>query len=71
MRSRSLDEIHRSIVTHLAEDGRRSYTLIGKSVGLSEASVRQRVATDLDVGWYLDTSHAARLRANTNNIAKR
>ena len=44
MRSRSLDEIDRSIVTHLAEDGRRSYTLIGKSVGLSEASVRQRVA---------------------------
>ncbi|HZK48263.1 MAG TPA: Lrp/AsnC family transcriptional regulator, partial [Thermoleophilia bacterium] len=32
------------IITHLWEDGHRPYTAIAKDVGLSEASVRQRVA---------------------------
>lgn len=38
-----LDEAGRRIVEQLQEDGRRSYAAIAKSVGLSEAAVRQRV----------------------------
>ena len=38
-----IDEISRRIVAQLIEDGRRSYAMIGKAVGLSEAAVRQRV----------------------------
>jgi Lrp/AsnC family transcriptional regulator for asnA, asnC and gidA len=41
---KKMDELDRAIFTHLWEDGRRSYTAIAKDVGLSEASVRQRVA---------------------------
>jgi Lrp/AsnC family transcriptional regulator for asnA, asnC and gidA len=41
---RKMDEIDRAIFLHLWEDGRRPYTAIAKDVGLSEASVRQRVA---------------------------
>jgi Lrp/AsnC family transcriptional regulator, regulator for asnA, asnC and gidA len=39
-----LDETDRRIIQHLREDGRRSYAAIGRDVGLSEASVRQRVS---------------------------
>ena len=39
----SLDAISKTIVELLQEDGRRSYSDIGRVVGLSEAAVRQRV----------------------------
>jgi Lrp/AsnC family transcriptional regulator, regulator for asnA, asnC and gidA len=37
------DDISKKIIEQLQEDGRRSYSAIGKAVGLSEAAVRQRV----------------------------
>lgn len=45
-----LDEMSKSIIEKLQSDGRRSYAAIGKSVGLSEAAVRQRVARLIDAG---------------------
>ncbi|WP_156760897.1 Lrp/AsnC family transcriptional regulator [Microbacterium karelineae] len=39
----SLDDTSKAIIELLQTDGRRSYSEIGKSVGLSEAAVRQRV----------------------------
>lgn len=42
-RSGQLDATSRQIIELLQEDGRRSFSDIGKSVGLSEAAVRQRV----------------------------
>ncbi|MEO7352301.1 MAG: Lrp/AsnC family transcriptional regulator [Marmoricola sp.] len=39
----TLDEVSKSIIEQLQQDGRRSYASIGKAVGLSEAAVRQRV----------------------------
>ncbi|MGI5129110.1 Lrp/AsnC family transcriptional regulator [Pseudonocardia sp. CA-107938] len=39
-----LDDVGKAIVEQLQADGRRSYVTIAKSVGLSEAAVRQRVA---------------------------
>ena len=45
-----LDEVNRGIIEQLQEDGRRSYAAIAKSVGLSEAAVRQRVQRLLDAG---------------------
>ena len=44
MAVKPLDETDRRIIQHLREDGRRSYAAIARDVGLSEASVRQRVA---------------------------
>lgn len=38
-----IDDVSKAIIELLQEDGRRSYADIGKSVGLSEAAVRQRV----------------------------
>ncbi|MEH6780398.1 MAG: Lrp/AsnC family transcriptional regulator [Rhodoglobus sp.] len=38
-----LDDVSKSIIEQLQNDGRRSYAEIGKAVGLSEAAVRQRV----------------------------
>jgi Lrp/AsnC family transcriptional regulator for asnA, asnC and gidA len=38
-----LDEVNRAIIGELRADGRRPYGRIAKSVGLSEAAVRQRV----------------------------
>lgn len=38
-----LDEVSKEIIAQLQQDGRRSYSAIGKVVGLSEAAVRQRV----------------------------
>lgn len=38
-----LDEVSKSIIEQLQDDGRRSYAAIGKAIGLSEAAVRQRV----------------------------
>jgi Lrp/AsnC family transcriptional regulator for asnA, asnC and gidA len=38
-----LDDTSRAIIAELQQDGRRAYSAIGKSVGLSEAAVRSRV----------------------------
>ncbi len=38
-----LDVVSKAIIEQLQADGRRSYSDIGKAVGLSEAAVRQRV----------------------------
>jgi Lrp/AsnC family transcriptional regulator for asnA, asnC and gidA len=48
--SRELDEMSKAIIEQLQQDGRRSYAGIGKSVGLSEAAVRQRVQRLVDTG---------------------
>ena len=45
-----LDDASLQIIKELQEDGRRPYTTIAKSVGLSEAAVRQRVQRLLDAG---------------------
>ncbi len=45
-----LDDVSKSIIEELQADGRRSYSAIGKTVGLSEAAVRQRVQRLLDAG---------------------
>jgi Lrp/AsnC family transcriptional regulator, regulator for asnA, asnC and gidA len=39
----NLDETSKQIIAALQKDGRRSYSDIGKSIGLSEAAIRQRV----------------------------
>lgn len=46
----TLDELSKLIIGQLQQDGRRSYTAIGKAVGLSEAGVRQRVQRLIDAG---------------------
>ena len=46
----SLDDVSKSIIEQLQQDGRRSYAAIGKVVGLSEAAVRQRVQRLIDSG---------------------
>jgi Lrp/AsnC family transcriptional regulator, regulator for asnA, asnC and gidA len=38
-----LDDFDRRIIAQLQEDGRRSYTELARSIGMSEAGVRQRV----------------------------
>ncbi|MEY4493158.1 MAG: hypothetical protein RL355_507 [Actinomycetota bacterium] len=45
-----LDDVSKSIIEQLQEDGRRPYASIGKAVGLSEAAVRQRVSKLLETG---------------------
>lgn len=45
-----LDETAKSIIQQLQSDGRRSYSDIGKAIGLSEAAVRQRVQKLTDSG---------------------
>ena len=45
-----LDDVSKSIIEELQADGRRSYSSIGNTVGLSEAAVRQRVQRLLDAG---------------------
>ncbi len=44
MRRQSLDKTDIAIIGHLQVDGRRAFTTIAKDLGISEASVRQRVA---------------------------
>src|SRR3954454_19117189 len=46
----ALDEVSKAIIEQLQQDGRRSYAVIGKAVGLSEAAVRQRVQRLIDGG---------------------
>ncbi|WP_102191540.1 Lrp/AsnC family transcriptional regulator [Microbacterium aurantiacum] len=45
-----LDDLSKTIIELLQEDGRRSYSDIGRVVGLSEAAVRQRVQKLTDSG---------------------
>jgi Lrp/AsnC family transcriptional regulator, regulator for asnA, asnC and gidA len=45
-----LDEVSKEIINQLQQDGRRSYSAIGKVVGLSEAAVRQRVQRLIESG---------------------
>ncbi len=45
-----VDEVSRSIIEQLQEDGRRPYAWVGKAVGLSEAAVRQRVQRLTEAG---------------------
>ena len=45
-----LDDVSKSIIAQLQQDGRRSYAAIGKIVGLSEAAVRQRVQRLVETG---------------------
>ncbi|RAK27983.1 AsnC family transcriptional regulator [Actinoplanes lutulentus] len=44
----ALDEINKQIIEHLQRDGRMSYATLAKTIGLSEAAVRQRVQRLLD-----------------------
>ncbi|MGH3877975.1 MAG: Lrp/AsnC family transcriptional regulator [Actinophytocola sp.] len=44
------DDATNGIVEQLREDGRRPYAMIGRAVGLSETTVRQRVRRLLDSG---------------------
>ena len=43
-----IDDVSKSIIEQLQSDGRKPYAAIGKSIGLSEAAVRQRVQKLLD-----------------------
>ncbi|HAM02957.1 MAG TPA: AsnC family transcriptional regulator [Acidimicrobiaceae bacterium] len=45
-----LDDVDRRIIAELQVDGRRPYTQIAPSVGLSEGAVRQRVQRLVDAG---------------------
>ncbi len=44
----ALDETNKRIIEHLQRDGRMSYATLAKTIGLSEAAVRQRVQRLLD-----------------------
>ncbi|GAA1895490.1 MAG: AsnC family transcriptional regulator [Williamsia herbipolensis] len=48
--TKDLDEVSKRIIEELQADGRRSYASVGKSVGLSEAAVRNRVQKLSDSG---------------------
>src|SRR5690606_5218659 len=43
-------DVSKAIIEQLQDDGRRSYSEIGKAVGLSEAAVRQRVQKLTEAG---------------------
>lgn len=45
-----LDDVNKTIIRQLQENGRRSYVAIGRSVGLSEAAVRSRVQRLTEAG---------------------
>jgi Lrp/AsnC family transcriptional regulator for asnA, asnC and gidA len=45
-----LDDVNKLIIEQLQHDGRMSYAALAKTVGLSEAAVRQRVQRLLDAG---------------------
>ena len=46
----SFDDATKGIVEQLREDGRRPFAMIGRAVGLSETTVRQRVRRLIDSG---------------------
>jgi len=45
-----IDDVAKRIIEELQQDGRRSYAALAKTVGLSEAAVRQRVQRLIDAG---------------------
>jgi Lrp/AsnC family transcriptional regulator, regulator for asnA, asnC and gidA len=45
-----MDDVSKRLVEELQRDGRRSYAALAKTVGLSEAAVRQRVQRLVDSG---------------------
>jgi Lrp/AsnC family transcriptional regulator for asnA, asnC and gidA len=45
-----VDDVAKRIIEELQRDGRRSYAALAKTVGLSEAAVRQRVQRLIDSG---------------------
>lgn len=45
-----IDDVGRQLIEELQRDGRRSYAALAKTVGLSEAAVRQRVQRLIDSG---------------------
>ena len=45
-----VDEVGKQLIEELQHDGRRSYAALAKTVGLSEAAVRQRVQRLIDSG---------------------
>jgi Lrp/AsnC family transcriptional regulator for asnA, asnC and gidA len=45
-----LDRVSKAIIDALQQDGRRSYSAIAESVGISEATVRQRVHRLVETG---------------------
>jgi Lrp/AsnC family transcriptional regulator for asnA, asnC and gidA len=45
-----VDDVGKRLIEELQHDGRRSYAALAKSVGLSEAAVRQRVQRMVDSG---------------------
>ncbi|MEY4367571.1 MAG: hypothetical protein RLZ28_986 [Actinomycetota bacterium] len=82
-KSSQLDDVSKSIIEELQYDGRRSYAEIGKTVGLSEAAVRQRVqkltetgvmqvvaVTDpMQLGFYRQAMIGIRCGGDTREIA--
>jgi Lrp/AsnC family transcriptional regulator for asnA, asnC and gidA len=45
-----MDDVSKQLIEELQRDGRRSYAALAKTVGLSEAAVRQRVQRLIDSG---------------------
>ena len=78
-----LDEVSKAIIEQLQHDGRKSYSEIGKVVGLSEAAVRQRVqklneagvmqvvaVTDpMQLGFYRQAMIGIRTSGDTRTLA--
>ncbi len=46
----AIDDVGKRLIEELQRDGRRSYAALAKTVGLSEAAVRQRVQRLIDSG---------------------
>lgn len=46
----AVDDVAKRIIEELQQDGRKSYAALAKTVGLSEAAVRQRVQRLIDTG---------------------
>jgi Lrp/AsnC family transcriptional regulator for asnA, asnC and gidA len=46
----SVDDVGKRLIEELQQDGRRSYAALAKTVGLSEAAVRQRVQRMVESG---------------------
>jgi Lrp/AsnC family transcriptional regulator for asnA, asnC and gidA len=45
-----VDDVGKRLIEELQQDGRRSYAALAKTVGLSEAAIRQRVQRMVDSG---------------------
>ena len=50
MTGSTVDDVGKRLIEELQRDGRRSYAALAKTVGLSEAAVRQRVQRMVDSG---------------------